>query len=223
MVGNPPFLSGTRISSAFSRSYLDSLKLTYIGTGDRADLVASFFRRTYSLLREDGTLGLVATKTISESDTREAGLAVVRKQLQNVPNKGYGYDLLRCLSGDREISDKLNSLPRSEVLFNYRGRLTDIFTDSALFKLAPELSGSADDPRGISITATHDPRGIRYYPISISADILGGRLIVKFVYSENLHHPSTISKLRDAFSESLQIFGGSHEEQTAGLRRTAAK
>ena len=83
--------------------------------------------------------------------------------------------------------------------------------------------GSADDPRGISITATHDPRGIRYYPISISADIVGGRLIVKFVYSENMHHPSTISKLRDAFSESLQIFGGSHEEQTARLRRTAAK
>ena len=160
---------------------------------------------------------------LSKADTREAGLAAVRKHLQNVPNKGYGYDLLRCLSGDREISEKLNSLPRSEVLFNYRGRLTDIFTDSALFKLAPELSGSADDPRGISITATHHPRGIRYYPISISADIVGGRLIVKFVYSDNLHHLSTISKLRDAFSESLQIFGGSHEKHTAGLRRAAAK
>jgi non-ribosomal peptide synthase protein (TIGR01720 family) len=160
---------------------------------------------------------------LSEADTREAGLSTVQKQLRNVPNKGYGYDLLRCLRGDRGISDKLNSLPRSEVLFNYRGRLSDIFTDSALFKLAPELSGSADDPRGISITGTHDPRGIRNYPISISADIIGGQLIVKFVYSENLHRLSTISKLRDAFSESLQIFGGSHEEQTARLRRAAAK
>ena len=160
---------------------------------------------------------------LSEADTREAGLTAVQKQVRNVPNKGYGYDLIRCLSGDRGISEKLNSLPRSEVLFNYRGRLTDIFTDSALFKLAPELSGSADDPRGISITGTHDPSGIRYYPISISADIISGRLIVKFVYSENLHHRSTISKLRDAFSESLQIFGGSHDEQSARMKRAAAK
>ncbi len=160
---------------------------------------------------------------LSEADTWEAGLTAVRKQVRNVPNKGYGYDLIRCLSGDRGISEKLNSLPRSEVLFNYRGRLTDIFTDSALFKLAPELSGSADDPRGISVTGTHDPGGIRYYPISISADIVSGRLIVKFVYSENLHHRSTISKLRDAFSESLQIFGGSHDEQSTRMKRAAAK
>ena len=160
---------------------------------------------------------------LSEADTREAGLTAVQKQVRNVPNKGYGYDLIRCLSGDRGISEKLNLLPRSEVLFNYRGRLTDIFTDSALFKLAPELSGSADDPRGISVTGTHDPRGIRYYPISISADIVSGRLMVKFVYSENLHHRSTISKLRDAFSESLQIFGGSHDEQSARMKRAAAK
>ena len=160
---------------------------------------------------------------LSEGYAPEAGLATVQKQFRNVPNKGYGYDLLRCLSGDLEISNKLNSLPRSEVLFNYRGRLTDIFADSALFRLSPELRGSVDDPRGISITATHDPHGIRYYPVSISADIVNGRLIVKFVYSENLHSLSTITELRDAFSKSLQMISGCHDEQTVRLIRTAAK
>jgi non-ribosomal peptide synthase protein (TIGR01720 family) len=157
---------------------------------------------------------------LSGARTPEAGLAAVQQQFRNTPNKGYGYDLLRCMSGDPEIRDQLNSLPRSEVLFNYRGRLTDIFADSKLFRLAPELSGSTDDPRGISISATHDPRGIRYYPISISADIVAGQLIVKFVYSENLHERHTIAQFRDAFSKSLKRLSGRHGEQTARLIRT---
>ncbi|MEC7803537.1 MAG: SDR family NAD(P)-dependent oxidoreductase [Pseudomonadota bacterium] len=160
---------------------------------------------------------------LSEAHSPEVRLATVQKQFQAVPNKGYGYDLLRCLSGDPGISDKLNSIPRSEVLFNYRGRLTDIFADSTLFTLSSELSGSVDDPRGISITATHDPHGIRYYPISISADIVNRRLIVKFVYSKNLHSLSTVIELRDAFSESLRTMSGCHEKQPVRLIRTVVK
>ena len=157
---------------------------------------------------------------LSEADTPEALLATVQKQFRDVPNKGYGYDLLRCLSGNPEISGQLNSPNRSEVLFNYRGRLSDIFADSTLFRLAPELGGSPDDPRGISISATHDPRGIRYYPLSVSADIASGRLIVKFVYSESLHDRNTITEFRDTFSKSLRTLGVHHEEQTARLKRT---
>jgi len=160
---------------------------------------------------------------LSGADTPEAGLASVQKQLRNVPNKGYGYDLLRCLSGDPELKDKLDSLPRSEVVFNYRGRLTDFFAESALFRFSPKMSRSADDAHSISIGSTHDPRGIRYYPISIAADIVGGRLIVKFVYSDNLHRLSTITELRDAFTEFLQMIAGCLEEQSARLTRTAAK
>jgi len=39
-----------------------------------ADLVAHFFRRTFDLLRENGTLGLIATNTIAKGDTRASGL-----------------------------------------------------------------------------------------------------------------------------------------------------
>ncbi len=157
---------------------------------------------------------------LRKTDTPEAVLATVQKQFRDVPNKGYGYDLLRCLSGDPEISDQLNSPARSEVLFNYRGRLIDIFAGSTLFRIAPELGGSPDDPRGISISATHDPRGIRYYPISVSADIVGGRLIVKFVYSESLHDRHTIAEFLDSFSNSLQLLIGDQEGETARLIRT---
>ena len=39
-----------------------------------ADLVAHFFRRAFSLIRSDGALGLIATNTIAQGDTRSTGL-----------------------------------------------------------------------------------------------------------------------------------------------------
>jgi len=74
IVGNPPFLGGTRISAAHSKPYIDALRQATPAAGDKADLVAYFFRRAFSLLRKDGALGLVATNTITQGDTRESGL-----------------------------------------------------------------------------------------------------------------------------------------------------
>lgn len=73
-VGNPPFLGGKRISSTFGDDYLAYLKLTLANTSGSADLVAFFFLRAASLLRQDGNFGLIATNTISQGDTREVGL-----------------------------------------------------------------------------------------------------------------------------------------------------
>src|SRR5207249_1007319 len=42
-----------------------------------ADLCAAFFRRTADLLRNGSRLGLIATNTISQGDTRQSGLAVL--------------------------------------------------------------------------------------------------------------------------------------------------
>ena len=74
VVGNPPFLGGQKLSGTLSAPYLDYLKLTTPGTLRMTDLVAYFFRRTFSLLRDSGTMGMVATKTIAQSDTRVGGL-----------------------------------------------------------------------------------------------------------------------------------------------------
>lgn len=72
-VGNPPFLGGIRIRSTLGEDYLRFLQ-TFWGGGNRADLCAYFFRRTKSLARQDGMIGLLATNTIAQGDTREFGL-----------------------------------------------------------------------------------------------------------------------------------------------------
>ena len=74
IVGNPPFLGGTRISSTLGRSFLDWLLRLHEESHGNADLVAHFFRRAFYLVRVDGSFGLIATNTIAQGDTRSTGL-----------------------------------------------------------------------------------------------------------------------------------------------------
>lgn len=73
-VGNPPFMGGGQLSSRFGESYRDWLPALHDGAHGNADLSAHFFRRASTLLGSNGSLGLVATNTIGQGDTRETGL-----------------------------------------------------------------------------------------------------------------------------------------------------
>ncbi len=76
IVGNPPFLGGKKVSGVLGSPYrayvVRSIALDRPGS---ADLVAFFFLRSSSLLRDGGCFGLVATNTIAQGDTRDVGLA----------------------------------------------------------------------------------------------------------------------------------------------------
>jgi hypothetical protein len=75
IVGNPPFLGGQKLTGSMGAEIRDWLiNVTAEGRRGSADLVAYFFLRGMSLLRENGTLGLIATNTIAQGDTREVGL-----------------------------------------------------------------------------------------------------------------------------------------------------
>jgi hypothetical protein len=73
-VGNPPFMGGTRSSEVLGRPYREWLATVHLGSSGRADLIAHFFRRAFSLLRERGCQGLIATNTIGQGETRATGL-----------------------------------------------------------------------------------------------------------------------------------------------------
>ena len=76
IIGNPPFRGGSRISGTLGRSYLDWL-LSREETHGNSDLVAYFFRRAFDNLRSHGCLGLIATNTIAQGDTRTSGLTAI--------------------------------------------------------------------------------------------------------------------------------------------------
>ncbi len=75
VVGNPPFQGGKRISGPYGSTYREHL-VKAIGDGrtGNADLVTYFFLRGAQIVRDRGSIALLATNTIAQGDTREVGL-----------------------------------------------------------------------------------------------------------------------------------------------------
>jgi hypothetical protein len=84
IVGNPPFAGKNTISVASGPLYLAWLQHLNKGAHGNADLVAHFFRRSFGLLRDAGSFGLIATNTIGQGDTRETGLSTISRQGGNI-------------------------------------------------------------------------------------------------------------------------------------------
>ena len=78
-VGNPPFAGKNTLIHANRDGYPDWLKTLHEETHGNADLIAQFFRRAFTLTREGGTFGLIATNTIAQGDTRGTGLRWICK------------------------------------------------------------------------------------------------------------------------------------------------
>ena len=90
-VGNPPFAGKNSISAAGGDAYLPWLQQIHPGSHGNADLCAHFFRRADFLLGQHGTVGLIATNTIAQGDTRSTGL-------QHIVNGGSAiYDAVRSM------------------------------------------------------------------------------------------------------------------------------
>ena len=73
-VGNPPFAGKNSVAAGNVASYPDWLRAQHVESHGNADIVAHFYRRAFHLLRTNGTLGLIATNTIAQGDTRSSGL-----------------------------------------------------------------------------------------------------------------------------------------------------
>jgi len=77
VVGNPPFLGGSAISHRLGMLYFSHLRTAFAPAGHHCDLVGYFFRRSYNLLRSGGCLGLIATNTIAQGDSRVGTLVPI--------------------------------------------------------------------------------------------------------------------------------------------------
>jgi hypothetical protein len=77
--GNPPFMSGTKTSERHGISYFDWLTTCFPPAGHQCDLSAYFLRRCFDLCSIDGAVGLLATNTIAQGDSREGGLLVITR------------------------------------------------------------------------------------------------------------------------------------------------
>ena len=77
ILGNPPFLGGQKISTHMGQLYLNYIHSCYVPAKGTCDLVAYFFRRIFSIIKQNGFQALVSTNTIAQGDTREGGLSAI--------------------------------------------------------------------------------------------------------------------------------------------------
>ena len=77
IVGNPPFAGKNSVAASNITCYPEWLKSVHPESHGNADIVAHFFRRSFTLIRENGVFGLIATNTIAQGDTRSTGLRYI--------------------------------------------------------------------------------------------------------------------------------------------------
>ncbi len=128
-------------------------------------------------------------------DTSHPGEALytIKEQLRSIPNRGIGYGVLRYLSHNQAIAEQLQALPQAEIRFNYLGQSDSVLSESSLFKIAQESSGSSCSLRGR-----------RRYLLDVSGIVIEGKLKLDWTYSENLHRRATIEGLAETFVEALR-------------------
>ena len=110
-------------------------------------------------------------------------LKSIKEQLRNIPKKGIGYGVLRYLSQDPTVRQRLQNIPQPEVSFNYLGQF-----DSALSRPL-RLSVAEESP------CTH--------LLDIVGFVRNEKLQLEWTYSANVHKRSTVERLANGFIESL--------------------
>jgi hypothetical protein len=74
-VSNPPFMGGSKITGILTDMYREYLvQIIARGIRGRADLCVYFLLRSRQLMRCKACIGMLATNTIAQGDTREVGL-----------------------------------------------------------------------------------------------------------------------------------------------------
>ncbi|MGH9493593.1 MAG: condensation domain-containing protein, partial [Candidatus Sulfotelmatobacter sp.] len=116
-------------------------------------------------------------------------LKSVKEQLLHIPQRGIGYGILRCLSGEPSLEEG----PEAPVLFNYLGQLDQVTADSKLFRFAREFSGP-----------WHSPKQRRRYPLEINSMVVDHRLEITCTHGSSDSVAKLVAQLADEFASALR-------------------
>ncbi|MBR0804124.1 hypothetical protein JQ636_11290 [Bradyrhizobium japonicum] len=134
-MGNPPFMGGLKISGALGDVYRRWLDTQNRHGGGRADLCAYFLLRGSKLKKRAGTLGMIATNTIAEGETRDTGLVHLVKSGERI------YQAWRSLPwpGRANLSVSILYLVGSEA---WHGEI--VLDAQPVANIAPSLTAESD-------------------------------------------------------------------------------
>lgn len=131
---------------------------------------------------------------LEEGFTPTGALHSIKEQLRRVPHKGLGYGLLRYMSRDAEIAEKLRAATKPEVAFNYLGQFEQTFDSFTVLDAVRRSSG-----------LTRGARNRQTHLLEINGGLIGGQLQFDWIYSKNVHRPETIERVAGDFLQWLRM------------------
>jgi len=117
----------------------------------------------------------------------------VKEQINQIPDKGFGFGLLRYLSDDLNTREQLKKLDSISILFNYLGQFDQVIDENS------PLLPSADDDKGFE----RSPNAHRMSLIDISGSISGGKLSMVFSFSRNQFRTENIQRFATGYLDEL--------------------
>ncbi|MEQ9384713.1 MAG: amino acid adenylation domain-containing protein, partial [Imperialibacter sp.] len=134
-----------------------------------------------------------------------ASLKSIKEQLRQVPDKGLGYGVLKYVQG----AESLTGADPWEVVFNYLGQFDNLVERSGHLRGTP----SGEDA-GHSIEGSYRIR----YKLSVTAVVRDQRLVLDWNYSTQHFERSTIERLSDLYTSSLQKLISHCVQQVTAVR-----
>ncbi len=125
---------------------------------------------------------------LSAEGTYSEHLAEITRQMNQIPNDGFTYGILRYLQGSGDEFPVI----RPEISFNYLGQIHSSANDSRLFTLVSQNVGKSMSP------LSH-----RSHLIEIIGSILNGVLQFEWHFSENIHRSDNIEHFSQLFKKNL--------------------
>ncbi|MDJ0702180.1 MAG: amino acid adenylation domain-containing protein [Leptolyngbyaceae cyanobacterium MO_188.B28] len=129
---------------------------------------------------------------LDQSSHPGEALKVIKEQLRKIPNRGFGYGLLRYLHEDESLRRQLSDPSGSQVRFNYLGQFHQMTTDANWLERAPESTGP-----------NRSPLRDRGYLLDILAAVGEEQLQITWTYSEKSHQHATVEQLAQRYLDQL--------------------
>jgi amino acid adenylation domain-containing protein/non-ribosomal peptide synthase protein (TIGR01720 family) len=134
-------------------------------------------------------------------------LKQTKEQLRQVPNRGFGYGVLRYICEEENLRRELAELPQAEISFNYLGQFDQIFRESKLFIPAQESSG-----RSVS------RENRRQHLVDVSGIVVNGRLQIGWTHNPGRTPREAIEKAARQYLDCLrQIIEHCRSEEAGGF------
>lgn len=133
---------------------------------------------------------------ISVSNPSHIGETIksVKEQIRKVPHNGIGFGLLKYLSDDPEIKQKLSQIPKPPLVFNYLGQFNQMSDEQGPFAVRPAEESGHERAQ----------ENQRDHLLDFSANIRDGQFNLTITYSAERFKAETIDKIANAFIAELK-------------------